>query len=129
MAAEQSEPRDADLIQLLAARDGSVTHVELLTGVLLQVINIAWGYDEGDECAHVTTNISPAMDARPWKSSGRRTSQGCRTLGREPSCTTEPKCRYVRPESVGVELQLEDGLALVYFAGEPEAVLQVEGDG
>ena len=28
---------------------------------MLTVWNIAWGYDIGDEYAHITTNISPAM--------------------------------------------------------------------
>ena len=34
-----------------------------------------------------------------------------------------------RGGSGGVEVELEDGLAVVDFAGEPEAVLLVEGDG
>ncbi|MFF9351545.1 hypothetical protein [Streptomyces sp. NPDC014734] len=30
--------------------------------MMLTVFNIAWGYDLGDEYAHITTNISPDVD-------------------------------------------------------------------
>ncbi|MDT4892338.1 MAG: hypothetical protein QOE97_1373 [Pseudonocardiales bacterium] len=34
----------------------------LRDGTTLVVHNIAWGYDDGDDSAHVTTNISPRLD-------------------------------------------------------------------
>lgn len=34
----------------------------LRDGRRLSVINVAWGYDIGDEYAHVTSNISPGID-------------------------------------------------------------------
>ena len=33
----------------------------LRDGRSLVVYNIAWGYDEGDDWAHVTSNISPSL--------------------------------------------------------------------
>jgi hypothetical protein len=56
----QPESMDRDLIELLVQRDGARTTVVLSNGRTLDVRNIAWGYDTGDACAHVTTNISPA---------------------------------------------------------------------
>lgn len=53
------EPLDTELIQTFAAREGVVTHVNLTDGRQLTVHNIAWGYDQGDPFAHITTNISP----------------------------------------------------------------------
>ena len=58
----QPEPADAQLIELLQRRDGHRTILVLRDGRRLSVINIAWGYDIGDEYAHVTSNISPAVD-------------------------------------------------------------------
>jgi hypothetical protein len=52
-------PVDADLINLLVQRDGMTTEVVLRDDTRLSIVNIAWGYDEGDVHAHVTTNISP----------------------------------------------------------------------
>jgi hypothetical protein len=40
-------------------RDGTETRVQMRDGSVLTVFNIAWGYDVGDQFAHVTTNISP----------------------------------------------------------------------
>jgi hypothetical protein len=60
----QPEPRDADLIRLLVARAGAETQVTLNSRRVLHVITIAWGYDMGDAYAHVTTNISPAIEDR-----------------------------------------------------------------
>jgi hypothetical protein len=62
MGNEQPAPRDGDLIALLNERDGGATRVEMRDGSALTVFNIAWGYDMGDEFAHVTTNISPPID-------------------------------------------------------------------
>jgi hypothetical protein len=53
-------PLDNDLIELLVQRDGLTTEVVLRDSRTLSVRNIAWGYDEGDAYAHVTTNISPS---------------------------------------------------------------------
>jgi len=36
--------------------------VVLAVGRRLDVRNVAWGYDMGDEYAHVTTNISPDVE-------------------------------------------------------------------
>jgi hypothetical protein len=57
-------PRDELLIALMRARDGVDTQVLLRSGEGHLVCNIAWGYDEGDEWAHVTTNISPETPGR-----------------------------------------------------------------
>lgn len=59
---EPGEPADRDLIDLLVRRDGDRTAIVLRSGLRLSVLNIAWGYDEGDTHAHVTTNISPNKD-------------------------------------------------------------------
>jgi hypothetical protein len=56
------DPADDSLISILRARDGVLTEVLLSDGQRLRVMNIAWGYDDGDEWAHVTTNISPKIE-------------------------------------------------------------------
>lgn len=60
--ANQPPPRDTALLDLLRAREGQRTTVVLADGKRLTVLNIAWGYDMGDEFAHVTTNISPEIE-------------------------------------------------------------------
>ena len=50
---------DGELIDLLVHRDGRATEVVCRDGSILTFVNIAWGYDEGESHAHVTTNISP----------------------------------------------------------------------
>ncbi|GAA0937251.1 hypothetical protein GCM10009554_25380 [Kribbella koreensis] len=62
---EQPEPVDEALIELFNGRDGELSEVVLRDGQRLRVLNIAWGYDLGDEYAHVTTNISPFVDGMP----------------------------------------------------------------
>lgn len=62
MSIPQPPPRDGSLIQLLQDRDGLASVVVLNGGERLTVFNIAWGYDMGDEYAHVTTNISPDVE-------------------------------------------------------------------
>jgi hypothetical protein len=62
MIHEQPEPADEALIDLLLGRDGQLSEVVLRDGRRLNVLNIAWGYDLGDEFAHVTTNCSPFVD-------------------------------------------------------------------
>ena len=59
---EQPPPADESLIRLLQERDGRSSVVLLRDGRRLDVWNIAWGYDMGDEYAHVTTNISPTVE-------------------------------------------------------------------
>ena len=51
--------QDSELLHLLQRRDGVATVVVLRDGRRMVVYDIAWGYDLGDEWAHVTTNISP----------------------------------------------------------------------
>ena len=58
----QPAPRDEALIRLFQDRDGTATRVILRDKQLLTVVNIAWGYDMGDEFAHVTTNVSPTVE-------------------------------------------------------------------
>lgn len=57
-----TQPVDADLVDLLVSREGIPTLATLNSGERLIVLNIAWGYDDGDQHAHVTTNVSPAVD-------------------------------------------------------------------
>lgn len=59
---EPGEPADSDLIDLLVRCDGERTAIVLRGGLRLSVLNVAWGYDEGDTHAHVTTNVSPSKD-------------------------------------------------------------------
>ena len=47
---------------MFQARDGSPLRAVLRNGNVLTVFNIAWGYDMGDEYAHVTSNVSPAVE-------------------------------------------------------------------
>jgi hypothetical protein len=51
--------KDKSIIDTFKSRDGFETKVELQNGKIITVWNIAWGYDFGDEYAHITTNISP----------------------------------------------------------------------
>jgi hypothetical protein len=53
--------RDDALIALLRQRDGLDTEVVLRDGRRVVVRNIAWGYDDSDDWAHVTTNVSPEV--------------------------------------------------------------------
>lgn len=62
MSVEQPPPADNALIGLLHQRDGRKTTVVLMDGRRLDLWNIAWGYDMGDEFAHVTTNCSPFIE-------------------------------------------------------------------
>ncbi|MCW2924391.1 MAG: hypothetical protein JWM98_1795 [Thermoleophilia bacterium] len=65
MTADQPVPLDGDLIDALRKRDGQRTIVVTADGTRHTVWNIAWGYDMGDEFAHVTTNISPQVEGAP----------------------------------------------------------------
>lgn len=52
-------PWDLEVLSILRARDGVETFVDLANGSRLPVLDIAWGYDIGDEYSHITTNCSP----------------------------------------------------------------------
>ena len=54
--------KDAHILDVLKKRDGLETKIELKTGNILSIWNIAWGYDLDEEFAHITTNISPMID-------------------------------------------------------------------
>jgi hypothetical protein len=58
----QPAPRDVELLRVLQERDAVETVVVLRDGRRLHVHDIAWGYDMGDEWAHVTSNISPGVE-------------------------------------------------------------------
>jgi hypothetical protein len=58
----RTEHKDKNIIDTFQSRDGLETKVELKDGRLISVWNIAWGYDIGDDFAHITTNISPKID-------------------------------------------------------------------
>ena len=60
---EQPPPKDGTLIEILTKRDGQDAVAKLEDGRCLNMWNIAWGYDTGDEFAHITTNISPPDEA------------------------------------------------------------------
>ena len=61
VTSDQPPPRDDAILRMLQERDGMPSQVVLSDGETLTVFNIAWGYDFGDEFAHVTTNISPLI--------------------------------------------------------------------
>ncbi|MGC7151362.1 hypothetical protein [Paenarthrobacter ureafaciens] len=65
MELSHPEPRDTGLVDLLNARDGIGTLVDVQDGDTFTVFNIAWGYDLGDDCAHITTNASPFVAGQP----------------------------------------------------------------
>ena len=50
------------IVKILEKRCGQTTTVYLEDGKKLRVNDIAYGYDLGDEFAHITTNISPPKD-------------------------------------------------------------------
>ncbi len=47
------------IVKILKDRDGIWTKIILKDGREIETLNIVWGYDLGDEYAHITTNISP----------------------------------------------------------------------
>ncbi len=57
-----TEHKDNAILEQLKRRDGIETEIILKDGTKLIVWNIAWGYDLGDEFAHITTNISPNIE-------------------------------------------------------------------
>ena len=58
----QTEHKDKSIIDIFQSRNGLETKVELKSGKQISIWNIAWGYDIGDEFAHITTNISPNIE-------------------------------------------------------------------
>jgi len=58
------DPLDTEIIDLLRSRDSQPTEVHLRDGQILTVFDIAWGYDIGDQYAHVTSNVSPSVEGR-----------------------------------------------------------------
>jgi len=58
------EPADTEIIDLLRSRDSQATEVRLRDGQICTVFDIAWGYDIGDQYAHVTSNVSPMVEDR-----------------------------------------------------------------
>ena len=60
------------LIEVLEARDGQLTLLELANGTTFRSFNIAYGRDYGDEWEHFTLNISPRIEGEvvEWLSSG-----------------------------------------------------------
>lgn len=56
------DPADEAIISTSQSLDGTRCEVLLVDGRLVEVFNTAWGYDEGDAYAHVTTNISPDVE-------------------------------------------------------------------
>jgi hypothetical protein len=57
---------DKAILALLEARDGKRTEVRLKDGSQIAVFNITYGYDIGDDWAHITTNISPPTDGQKF---------------------------------------------------------------
>ncbi|MBE7209810.1 MAG: hypothetical protein INR65_02235 [Gluconacetobacter diazotrophicus] len=58
--------RGSLIVNLLQRREGRPTLVELSNGRLLDIRNIVWGRDPGDNWEHVTINVSPPVaDAVP----------------------------------------------------------------
>lgn len=57
-----NEHKDNEILEQLKRRDGIETEIILKDGTKLLVWNIAWGYDLGDDFAHITTNISPNIE-------------------------------------------------------------------
>ncbi|QJF52317.1 hypothetical protein [Roseobacter ponti] len=53
------EVRDTALINKLVERDGTPTIAVLEDGEEYVIFNIVYGYDLGDEFAHITTNFDP----------------------------------------------------------------------
>ncbi|MBN2730513.1 MAG: hypothetical protein JXR53_14915 [Bacteroidales bacterium] len=55
------KPHDKDVITALVRRDEVKTMVVLENGQSLEVHNITYNYDDGDDFAYITTNISPEI--------------------------------------------------------------------
>ena len=53
--------KDQHIIEVFKTTDQLEKAVYLDNNTILKVFNIAWGYDIGDDFAHITTNISPKI--------------------------------------------------------------------
>lgn len=51
------------IVKILEKRCGHLTEVQLGNGKLLNVNNITWGYDMGDDFAHITANINSIQES------------------------------------------------------------------
>jgi len=54
-----SKPSHARALDILVHRCGTASLVRLSGGKSCTVHDVAWGYDLGEDIAHITTNISP----------------------------------------------------------------------
>jgi hypothetical protein len=54
-------------LHILKKRCGTWTDAVLVDGTRVRVLDVAWGYDQGDSDPHITANVSPgpsdALDA------------------------------------------------------------------
>ena len=89
MTFQQPSPRDDEILRVLQDRDGTPTTVLLRDGRSLTVFDISWGYDMGDEFAHVTTNVGLKDENTPLD-----------------VFTTDTVVKIVAPESGEVLLEL-----------------------
>ncbi|MGB7176579.1 MAG: hypothetical protein WBD33_06995 [Xanthobacteraceae bacterium] len=48
-------------LSVLRSRDRRLTSAAMTDGRIFQIMNIAWGRDDGADFDHVTTNISPRV--------------------------------------------------------------------
>ena len=55
------EHKDKAIIEFLKHRTGKSTIAKIKNGSLFTIWNIVFGYDMGDEYAHITTNINPGI--------------------------------------------------------------------
>lgn len=63
---QQPPPADRHLIQIFLDRDGKLTRVKLMDGRWLDVWDIAYGYDMGDEYAHISANMEKREPPVPF---------------------------------------------------------------
>lgn len=54
--------KDSHIIEIFNFLDNTETNVTLHDGKELKVWNITWGYDESEDYAHITSNISPIKE-------------------------------------------------------------------
>lgn len=118
-------PKDSPLINLFQKRDGSMTTVELRDGRRLEVSNVAWGYDEGDPFAHVTTNCSPfvagkSIDVFSTDNVVVVHDESGRELYRQDGVVTDPPRRACFVEQLDdiLRLDLPDGHFTVLLAAD-----------
>jgi hypothetical protein len=57
------KPEHARVVDILRHRGDRPSRVRLASGRTLVVCDVAWGYDLGDDVAHLTTNLAhPSSD-------------------------------------------------------------------